>query len=87
MYNFDNCLLTPNDKILDWFKLKAFADDKINMAMLNIKVNIGATDMQFRNGSFSKNMYSFLPVLAFILQAPVLFPRVYVHVCNAIPLQ
>ena len=21
----------PNDKILDWFKLKAFADDKLNM--------------------------------------------------------
>ena len=21
----------PNDKILDWFKLKAFADDKINV--------------------------------------------------------
>ena len=23
--------LLPNDKILDWFKLKAFADDKINL--------------------------------------------------------
>ena len=21
----------PNDKMLDWFKLKAFADDKINV--------------------------------------------------------
>ena len=26
-----NCLPIPNDEILDWSKLKAFADDKLNV--------------------------------------------------------
>ena len=30
--NFKRCINSlPNDKILDWSKLKAFADDKINV--------------------------------------------------------
>ena len=33
----------PNDKILDWFKLKAFADDKINA---NVKLNFGTGRVQ-----------------------------------------
>ena len=31
MHPFDSL---PNDKILNWFKLKAFADDKINVTQI-----------------------------------------------------
>ena len=32
LYNFVTINLLPNHKFLDWSKLKAFADDKINVA-------------------------------------------------------
>ena len=33
----------PNEKILDWYKFKAFADDKINVTQ-NLKFVIGNTE-------------------------------------------
>ena len=39
----------PNDKILDWFKLKAFADDKINVIEI-LKVDLGRVENIVRKG-------------------------------------
>ena len=39
----------PNDKILDWSKLKAFADDKINVTV-KLKFSLGRVENIVGNG-------------------------------------
>ena len=46
----DSCLNSlPNDKIFDWFKLKAFADDKINVNG-KFKFGLGRVENIVRKG-------------------------------------
>ena len=62
-----NCL--TNDKILDWSKLKAFADDKINVTE-KIKFILGRVENIVENGenagnqhfSFSHNVFTRCPI-------------------------
>ena len=54
----------PNNKILDWFKLKAFAEDKLNVAKMLISVfdsveNVGKKEkMQVTSISLFPTMFS-----------------------------
>ena len=46
---FNNVNSLPNDKILDWSKLKVFADDKINLTE-NFKFGLGRVENSVGKG-------------------------------------
>ena len=54
MYNF-----LPNDKILDWSKLKAFADDKINVNQ-KLKSDTGRVENIVKKGENAGNQHFLL---------------------------
>ena len=65
--NYDVGLTLPNDKILDWSKLKAFADNKINV---NAKMKFGMEKVENIVGKGENAVYQH-----FLLFFPQMFSK------------